>query len=323
MEGPSVSIIIPAYNSASTIAGTVEACLDQDYPQRLEIIVVDDGSSDRTREIIKAFPVRYIAQRRQGPASARNNGSKNARGEALCFVDADCIPHKDWVSRLVRHYNRAGVGAVAGSYDVGNSRHLLDRLVHYEIRYRHSMMGEYINSFGTYNVLIKRHVFEESGGFDPVYSSASGEDSDLSYRIVRLGYRIYFEKGALVNHCSILKLFKYLRVQFRHSYWRMKLYKKQPIMIAKDEYGCWKDFAELVLAAGFVFSLLLGFEASFMIAGLFIIALLAVELLLPIRISLEQRDTRYMIFCFVTFIRVFIRITGGAAGFVRFWVLKG
>jgi len=128
MEQPSISIIIPTYDSASTLSQTIEACLAQDYPRdKIEIIVVDDGSKDNTKKIAENPMVRYVYQERKGPASARNSGWAHSKGEALCFIDADCIPYKNWVSKLAQHYGQDRVGAVAGSYAVGDSRYLLDK----------------------------------------------------------------------------------------------------------------------------------------------------------------------------------------------------
>ena len=317
---PKVSIVIPAYNSADTLRDTLEACLGQDYPKdKLEVIVVDDGSEDNTGKIVRSLPVKYMRQERKGPASARNNGWRNSKGEAICFIDSDCAPSKNWVSGIVKHFYEDKVGAVAGSYDVEGSRYLLDKSVHYEIRYRHSMMPVYINSFGTYNVLIKRSVLQELEGFDPAYCTASGEDSDLSYRIIKAGYRIYFEKETLVNHRSVLKFLKYIRVQFKHGYWRMKLYKKNFTMIARDQYGYWKDFVEVGLVMAFFLSVVLNLKS---ISVLLLFFLFVIQLPLSVKMSLEQKDIRYMVFSFVTFIRAFARFLGGMIGFISFCLIK-
>lgn len=323
METPYISIIIPTYNSSSTLGQTIEACLGQDYPKdKREIIVVDDGSKDNTRMVAERSPVRYIYQQRKGPAAARNNGWRKSKGEALCFIDADCIPYKDWVTRLVQHYDKNGVGAVAGSYAIEGSKYLLDKFVHYEIKYRHSVMPEFTNSFGTYNVLVKRSVLDEVSGFDPLYWRASGEDSDLSYRIIKRGYKIYFEKTALVGHSNILRFWKYIIIQFRHGYWRMKLYKKNSSMIARDQYGYWKDFAEVFLVIALMLNLVLNFRNRIFAASILAIFLFAIQIPLTLKVSLEQKDIRYFMFSFVTFIRAFVRVLGGILGFVSFWIIE-
>ena len=90
MSAPSVCVIIPAYNSACFIARTLESALAQDYPNQ-EVIVVDDGSTDNTREVVERFGsrVRYIRQENQGPHIARNRGVVESRGEFIAFLDSD------------------------------------------------------------------------------------------------------------------------------------------------------------------------------------------------------------------------------------------
>ncbi|MFC1667265.1 glycosyltransferase [Candidatus Omnitrophota bacterium] len=323
IEKPYISIIIPTHNSASTLEHTIAACLTQDYPRdRFEILVVDDGSKDNTKKIVENFPVTYIYQKKTGPASARNNGWKNSKGDGLCFIDADCVPYSDWVSKLVEGYHEDDVGAVTGSYAVDGLQYLLDKFVHCEIKYRHSMRLEYVNSFGTYNVLVKRSVFENLKGFDPLYFNASGEDSDLSYRIIKSGYKIYFAKGALVSHRNILRFWRYILVQFNHGYWRMRLYRKNISMITKDEYGYWKDFAELSLIIALIVSIVIDFQNKSLLIGLLIAPLFAIQLLFPVKLSLEEKDARHLVFSFVTFIRGFARVLGGIVGFVVFWIIR-
>lgn len=323
MKIPYVSVVIPAYNSGATLRDTIKACLAQDYPkERMEIIVVDDGSHDNTKKITESFPVTYIFQKKKGPASARNNGWVHSRGEVICFTDSDCIPYNNWVSKLVQHFDREGVAAVAGSYAVDSSQYLLDKFVHFEIRYRHSMMPAYINSFGTYNVLIKRSVLEELKGFNPAYSRASGEDSDLSYRIIKAGYAIYFEKEALVGHSNVLRFWKYIIIQLRHGYWRMKIYRNNASMLTKDNYAYWKDFVEIFLVVPSVLCLLPVLHISRFIAGCLAGILFVIQLPLTFKISIKEKDFRYMVFSFVTLIRAFVHAAGGILGFIRFWVIR-
>ncbi len=316
---PYVSIVIPAFNAASTIADTLEACGNQDYPkEKLEIIVVDDGSLDDIKGAAGNFGAKYIRQEKAGPASARNNGWKNSKGIAICFTDADCVPEKDWVSKLTAYCSVGNIGAVAGSYGISNSPYLLDKFIHYEIRDRHSRMPEYIHSFGTYNVMIKRSVLEAVGGFDPGYCHASGEDTDLSYKIIKAGYKIYFAKDALVSHKNISRFWKYLAGQFRHSYWRMRLYKGNCPMITKDEYGYWKDFLEIFLVMGLIASLFFDFRS----AELFAAVLFIIQFPLAVKIAFQAKKISYIAFSFVTFIRAFVRISGGILGFVKFWIFR-
>ncbi|MBF0619922.1 MAG: glycosyltransferase, partial [Candidatus Omnitrophica bacterium] len=197
---PSVTIIIPAYNAEKTIAAAIEAALAQVYAAAIELIVIDDGSTDRTAEIIRRYPtVRYFYQPNAGPASARNLGARHAAHHVLCFTDADCQPHRDWVALLVAGFYAEDIGAVAGSYGIANPGSVLAQVVHFEILFRHTyLMPDHPQAFGSYNVAILRDVFEAVHGFSTDYRRASGEDNDLSYRILNSGKKIFFARQARV-----------------------------------------------------------------------------------------------------------------------------
>ncbi len=242
-----VSVIVPAYNAAATIGKTLEALSKQNCFQPFEVIVVDDGSSDNTADIVSSFAlVRYVRQDNAGPASARNHGAQLAQGEYLAFTDSDCIPHENWIAELMQGFGKKEVGVVAGSYGIANPESLLARCIYKEILWRHmNLMPEYPNAFGSYNFCVKKEVFNAVGGFNTAYRNASGEDNDLSYKAIGAGWRIYFQPKALVDHYHPTRVVKYLKEQFRHGFWRVKMYQDHPRMMRGDGYTFWKDIIEV------------------------------------------------------------------------------
>src|SRR5437764_138198 len=109
------SVVIPTFNRQATLHQTLKAIEAQDALS-FEVIVVDDGSTDGTKEAVTSeFPsVQYIQQENQGPAAARNTGIRAVAGDIVVFTDDDCVPPPDWLSRLANGYARypevAGVG---------------------------------------------------------------------------------------------------------------------------------------------------------------------------------------------------------------------
>src|SRR5689334_9252898 len=96
------SVVIPARNAARTLPATLAALRGQTYPaDRLEVIVVDDGSADATGEVAAAGGARVLRQAPAGPAAARNRGAAAATGEIILFTDADCTPAPTWVERML------------------------------------------------------------------------------------------------------------------------------------------------------------------------------------------------------------------------------
>ncbi len=230
-----VSVIVPAYNAAATLAECLHACLNQTHAST-EVIVVDDGSTDDTPAIVEAFSVHYVRQENRGPASARNRGVGIARGDVVAFTDADCVPEADWIERLLGGFEKNTV-AVGGTYGIRNDSSLLARLIHEEIVLRHKNFRDTVDFLGSFNVAYEKSAFQNAGGFDESFPIASAEDNDLAYRLQDAGGVLRFVRDARVSHYHPTKLWPYLRTQARHGYWRMKLYAKHPRRGTGDQYA--------------------------------------------------------------------------------------
>jgi glycosyltransferase involved in cell wall biosynthesis len=281
MAPPSISVVIPAYNAQNTLAEALQALCHQSYSGHIEIIVVDDGSVDGTAGVASSFSnVRYFRQENAGPASARNRGARESSGELLFFTDSDCRPQQDWVEKMVAGFSADDIGVVAGSYGIANPASPLARVIYGEIIFRHKkLLPDFPRAFGSYNVAFRRQVFEAAGGFNAAYRNASGEDNDLSYKVLRQGQRIRFLKDAVVDHFHQESLVRYLKEQYRHGYWRAKMYLDHPGMAGGDDYTFWKDIVEVplvLLHAAFVcwpvlwFGLAAGFLLFELVSGFFI-----------------------------------------------------
>ncbi len=326
MEDCSISIIIPAYNSRKTIAQTVESCLSQTYESgHFQIIVVDDGSTDNTADIIKKYSVKYIYQNNSGPAAARNAGWKAASGRIICFTDSDCVPEKDWVSKIANKYTSEDIGAVGGSYDIQNKQSLLAKCIHEEIVQKHSVTSEQTNYLGSFNVSYRKTVLEKVGGFDTSFKQASGEDNDLAYRVKKAGYNLIFDKNIKVGHYHQTKLLKYMKEQYRHGYWRMKLYRIHPDMTKGDSYAGILDFIQPPLAMTIIGTLIASLFYKSLFAVMLILMIFLLVLQLPITLKAVIRNKKYL-YCYlllILFLRAFARGLGMLKGIWRFWVFRG
>jgi len=323
MGYPKASVVIPAYNAQHTIVHAIQAALTQTYPGDIEIIVVDDGSTDRTAEIVQSFrEVKYIRQDNAGPAAARNKGASVGSGQFIFFTDSDCIPHRNWIDKMMKCFTDDNIGVVCGSYGIANQQSILARAIHREILYRHHfLMPRFPKAFGSYNFCVRRQVFVETGGFDETYRRASGEDNDLSYKILKKGFRIYFAKDALVDHYHPTGTGKYLKEQFRHGFWRAKMYRDHPDMAGGDDYTFWKDMAEVPLAlascAGLFFTILYPWFFKF----LFFLIIIPF-ILFEVAFAFVMLRAIYVSFYFggVMFLRSFARTCGLSTGILVFFV---
>lgn len=287
-----VSAIIPAYNAERTISNCLGSLSNQTFRGKYEIIVVDDGSKDRTRQIAQKFPkVKVLEQNHAGPAKARNLGAKKAKGKILIFTDSDCILDKNFISEMARPFANAEIAGVQGRYKC-RQRELIARLIHLEIEERYAQMEKrkYIDFIGSYAAAYRKNDFLRAGGFDVSFPMASGEDTDFSFRLSAMGRKMVFAPRAIAWHTHPTSLWKYLKVKYFRAFWRALIYKKHRDKIAKDSYTSQK----LKMQLGLFYLLVLSLIGS-AIYGLLAYAALAFFILfllstLPFALWAAKRD---------------------------------
>lgn len=233
------SIIVPVYNAERCIVQCISSLLSQDFRGKYETIVVDDGSTDGTIELLKQFgkKTRFVRQKHRGPAAARNNGAKNAKGKFLVFIDSDCMAERDWLKEMLKPFKDKRIAGVQGRYRT-KQKGLMARFNQIEIEDRYNRMRRKkpIDHVGSYSAAYRKDVFLAFKGFDESFPVASGEDPELSYRISSKGHKLVFTETAIIYHSHPESLFKYLKTKFYRAYWRVRLYKKHTEKMVRDSY---------------------------------------------------------------------------------------
>ncbi len=201
LNQPVISVVIPVFNGAGTIGHTVECVLRQSL-KPFEVIVVDDGSTDDTQDIVRSFGNRvvYLPKDNGGPASARNMGVNLASGDFVAFTDSDCLPDTDWLFNLMRLFDAPRVGGVGGRVkSVGDNLtgEYVDlvRLLDPEPDQR----GE-IPYLITANACFRREALISASMFDERFRKPGGEEAELCFRIKEHGYHFKFAPDAVVHH---------------------------------------------------------------------------------------------------------------------------
>ncbi|MGC9194174.1 MAG: glycosyltransferase, partial [Syntrophobacteraceae bacterium] len=205
---PLVSIIVPVYNRAEEVGECLESILALNYPpERREIIVVDDASTDTTTDVVRSYgnEIKLLLQEKNlGQSAARNAGISFAAGDILAFIDSDCIAHRNWLYDLTAYFEDpriALVGGIVGSYF---RESWLDR---YEQARSPLNMGNQMficTSFDsdfyvpTCNMLVRKSASLEAAGFDE--SLRVGEDVDLCWKLKKLGHRLVYVPEGHVSH---------------------------------------------------------------------------------------------------------------------------
>jgi mycofactocin system glycosyltransferase len=223
-EYPSVSVIIPVRNRPVDIRACLSSLAQIDYPsEKLEIIVVDDASSDSTREVIGQFPgVRLIPQTEHRQVSfCRNMGAQQARGELLAFIDSDCTANPLWLKALVPAFRNPKIGAVGGLVDAACQDKGIDR---YEMVKSSLKMGSWFKQSDlkerffyvpSCNFLVRRKLYEKLGGFRE--SLHLGEDVDFCWRLQDLGLQLEYRPVGQVFHRHRNQMGPFFRRRFEYG----------------------------------------------------------------------------------------------------------
>jgi glycosyltransferase involved in cell wall biosynthesis len=253
---PFVSVVVPVLNGEDTLADSLATLLRVDYPpERREVIIVDNGSTDRTPEILDRAPVRRLFEPRRGTAKARNLGIEASRGEIVAFTDADCLVTKGWLRALVAGFDGDEVGGVAGEILPFPPRTAAER---HAARTRHLSPRRYLHRpelpFAvTANLAFRREVFDQVGLLDPE-APRGGECTDFCTRFFRgIGQRIVFAPRATVFHRHRSNTWELFRQQWNYGRGHAYLYEKYAAELPwtwRHRRQAWGDLARTAGALG-------------------------------------------------------------------------
>lgn len=206
MSSPEITVVIPVYNCEGTIAKCLHSLARTEGPA-FEIIVVDDGSTDRTPEICRSFDnLTMISLENGGPSRARNLGIAKARGEFVAFTDGDCIVDEQWLSILRQSFIAPNVVGVGGDQISPTDDTLFGKVIQDFLKII-GFVGDYVKTNDSMketehnpscNAMYRKKILEEVGGFDEAFWP--GEDVDLDFKIRRAGYKLLFNPDAVVAH---------------------------------------------------------------------------------------------------------------------------
>lgn len=193
------SIVIPAYNEADYIAKTLTAALSQDFDKNeFEVLVIDNASSDKTGDIARSFAnTRVIREEKKGVQFARERGRKEARGEILAYLDADCVPSVNWLSRSNKYFSDPRIAGLSGLYDFYDENYffrffslwvqkIIFGLAHYIIQNILHRGGVMLGG----NMIVSAASMDRIGGFNTAIRFY-GDDTDTAKRLSRVGKVLY------------------------------------------------------------------------------------------------------------------------------------
>lgn len=241
---PSISVIVPAYNEEKVIVRTIDGLLASAYPN-LEIVVVDDGSLDRTSEVVaEKFSqnpqVRLFTISNAGKAEALNFGLRQSNGEVIIGLDADTVFEKGTIGALARRFADPEIGAVAGNAKVGNRINLITRWQALEYVTSQNLDRRAFASLNCITVVPgavgawRRELLEQVGGFA---SDTLAEDQDLTLKARRLGYKIGYEEDAIAWTEAPDMVRGLAKQRFRWSFGTLQCVWKHRDALFRPKYG--------------------------------------------------------------------------------------
>lgn len=222
---PKISIIIPNFNGSKTLPFCLDAAIKSDYPL-FEVIVVDDASTDKSKEKILGFNVKLLTHTtNRGPSAARNTGARHADGKIFLFIDSDVCIKKDTLGKIAAIFLKkpeisAAVGLPDHAYVFTNlaSIHFNQR-----VHYNYLQLPDFINVLYGSVSAVKKEAFEKVGGFNEAIRTAGVEDNELGYRLVNAGYKLYHSKDIPITHYKKIGFIALFKNDFKRTVERMKL----------------------------------------------------------------------------------------------------
>lgn len=217
-----ISVIIPAYNEEKFIGQAISALQKQDHPD-FEIIVVNNNSTDNTESIAKSYGVTVVAETKKGTMAACECGRHIAKGEIIVRMDADCIPHSDWLTRGARYFKNEKVSIVSGPYDYYDYNFVF-RLVSLAIQAIFYVPVNIILRLMRYggvsiggNTFLRASKLNDIGGFN-TNLEFYGDDTDLAKKMSSIGKCIFSMRVRIPTSARRFKKEGVIKLQLKYIY---------------------------------------------------------------------------------------------------------
>ncbi|MEA2197599.1 MAG: hypothetical protein QOJ25_1650 [Solirubrobacteraceae bacterium] len=237
---PRVSVLICTYNGARTLGETCAAVAQLEYPD-VEVIVVDDGSTDDSARIAERHGARVISTANRGLSSARNTALAAATGEIVAFIDDDAMPDPHWLTYLVDTFTRTDFVAVGGpNLPVPGDGAVADAVAASPGNPIHVLVGDReAEHIPGCNCAFRTSYLREIDGFDPQFRTA-GDDVDVCWRLLDRGWRIGYSPAAVVWHHRRRTVGGYLRQQRGYGRAEAMLERKWPARYSAGGHVTWR-----------------------------------------------------------------------------------
>ncbi len=319
---PKVSIIVATLNNERTIDECLKAIFELNYPKDfLEIIIVDGCSKDATVKIAQKYSVKIVTESLNAPA-AYNYALKIVSNDILGFIDADAKVEKEWLNKLVTHLRDPKVAGISGNIETWNIENAWARSIGYDLKSRYARLKKHTVRVATMNLLLKKSIIEEVGGFDE--NLPSQYDTDLGFRITSRGYKILFESNAMCYHFNRSTVSGYFRQQLQYGKNTTKLYLKHANLIKGDEITDFgmniQPFLILAVITFFFSGIPEALRPSWYVSASVLTLMFVYYVISAIKLSIKFKDVTAMLMVVLYFIRTLAWFSGAVFTTIKFLV---
>ena len=241
---PSVTIVIPVRNGEKTIQQLLESLQKLDYDRnKVDVVVVDGNSTDKTQEIVKKYPVKLVIEKKKGLNRARNMGIKQGNGEIVAFTDSDCIVPRNWIMKIVDNFKDSKVSCVGGSAKALESdfvsqyadNSIVRLMPFFTKREELDKVKPFFRHPAGCNMAFRRKVVEEVGYFDEDIQFGFDE-VEFADRVCRAGYKMILDPEIFVWHKHRSTIADFLKQNFQYGKGSGLVLKKNRL---KDSVSKW------------------------------------------------------------------------------------
>jgi len=241
---PKVGVIVPAYNEGPVVNKSIQSILQSDYPN-LEIIVVDDGSTDDTyKTVVRKYgrnkKVWVFTKPNGGKSDALNYGLRNTNAEMVVILDADTIVTKNAIRNLARHFRDPNIGAVAGNSKVGNRTNMLTKMQALEYITSQNLDRQAFCLLNCIRVvpgaigMWRRQLLLDLGGFT---TDTLAEDTDMTLKVIRAGYKVDYDSHAIAYTEAPDTISGFMKQRFRWMHGTLQAVWKHNDLLLRRKAG--------------------------------------------------------------------------------------
>ena len=311
-----VTVVVPVHNRELTIQPLLESLQKLDYDKnKVEVIVVDGNSTDKTQEIVKKYPVKLIVEKKKGLNRARNTGIKSSTGDIVAFTDSDCVVPPNWLTKIVENFKDPKVSCVGGSakaLDTDFISQYADNSVvrlmpFFTKREELDSVKPFLRHPAGCNMAFRRKVAEDVGYFDE--SIKYGFDEvEFTDRVCKAGYKMVLDPEVVVWHKHRSSLKEFLKQNFQYGKGSGLVLKHNKLNDSVSKWSLMSMIGFIIWTSVVLGSTFLGFTSSnlffWLLFGFTGLPMLLLGILYGYRALKTKKFSRMIAYPFIDLFRV-------------------